>query len=96
MLIARAMEAARTRGYVSLRLTTTEAFARAHAYYERHGWVRESADGAGQTVYSLRLREVAPLLPPVPRFLQGVLSTLGWATRLMDRLVRERASQRAK
>lgn len=92
MLIDRATEVARTRGYDSLRLTTTEAFSGAHAYYERRGWVRESTDGAVPIVYGLRLRAIPPLLlPPVPRLLEMILFLLDWGTRRVACLEGRRA-----
>ncbi len=85
MLIARALEAAKKRGYVSLHLSTNKAFPEACAYYERHRWVRRSADDAASIIYAIRLREV-PVLPPPPPLLHGVLALLEKFTRLRERL----------
>ncbi len=90
MLIARAIKVAKARDYVGLHLSTLEVFAAARAYYERHGWVRESADGAESIHYSIRLRDLPSLQPPpLPRLLVALLSLLAWATGLRARLLRD-------
>ena len=95
-LLARATEAANARGYETLRLFTTEPFADAHRYYERRGWVRDSAEGAVLIRYGIRLCEAPQLpriAPPLPWFLLAVLALLERVTRLRARLVRNLATQ---
>jgi GNAT superfamily N-acetyltransferase len=93
MLITRALEAARTRRYVSVHLATMKAFADACSYYERHGWLRERTDGAGSIFFTRHL-EVPRVLPPIPRPLHGILSLLDRFARLRERLERELATAR--
>lgn len=94
MLIARAVEAANTRGYPSLHLSTNAAFAGACAYYEHHGWERESTEDPEALLYRLRLREAPRLLPPMPPLLRGVLSLLEKLTQRRERLVQNLAQAR--
>lgn len=94
MLITRAVQTARARGYEALHLETSEAFAGARRYYERHGWERspgeESVEGnSTTTTYRLSLlgaRRAAPVPLELPRFLRLILSLLGSALRLKQRL----------
>jgi Acetyltransferase (GNAT) domain len=98
MLIARAVEAAKTRDYTSLHLVTNAAFAGACAYYDGHGWEREGPDDPEALLYWLRLRE-APDPPPVaslelPPLLRGVLSLLDKLTHRRERLQRDLVDSR--
>ncbi len=100
LLIARAVDASKERGYDTLHLSTMNAFRGAAAYYERHGWTREGEgdrdrdrdDGSIFFMRRLRpVREAPHIVAPIPRTLTGVLSLLDRFTRLRDRLARDLA-----
>ena len=93
MLITRAVETAQARGYEGLHLETSDVFAVARRYYERHGWKRspgdERVEGRTTTTYRLSLlgaRRAAPVPLELPGFLVWILSLLGSALRLKKRL----------
>jgi GNAT superfamily N-acetyltransferase len=101
LLLARAIDASRERGYDTLHLSTMNAFRGAAGYYERHGWTREGEGDHdrdrddGSMFFMRRLRPVpeAPrIAAPIPRTLHAILSLLDRFTRLRDRLARDVAT----
>ena len=96
LLIARAIDASKERGYDTLHLSTMSAFRGAADYYERHGWTREREGDDGSIFFMRRLRstpEAPRVAPPVPRSLRGILSLLNRFTQLRDRLERDLATE---